>query len=382
MAPGGVYPKEPTKIYRQDANNVTITAADFDVAVRGTSGLPVFHQRVGNTFEFKRIIAGTNITLTSDADTITVNATNVGESNTASNVGSGSQVFLQKQGVDLQFRSIVGSGVINVAQGGQEITITSTAEANTASNLGATGARVYAQKTGVDLQFRRIRQGQGIIVQENVDDILVSAIPQKRLQDADNNTFIEVDGDGQGTLDTIEMRVGGKESVFLRTGYIKINGNTEATGTNDIGASVDITAGRSDGIANGGVLTLSGGRGGATNGNGGEVNIVSGEAGGGNANGGNINLTLARPMGTGVHGSVIIRNHLNERALEVASILGSTSHLKIAGTKISGMGSASDIEITPNGGKVKLGGIFFPSVDGTIGQFMPKNPQKYIGKPP
>ena len=352
----------------QDASSVTIDSADFDVVVRGITGLPLFHQRVGNTFEFKRVAAGNNITLMADPDTITISATNVGESNTGSNVGAGSQVFLQKSGVDLQFRSIVGSGVINVAQGGQELTITSTAEANTGSNLGSTGARVYAQKTGADLQFRRILQGQGIIVQENPDDITINAIPQKRLQDANNNTFIEVDQDGMGSLDTIEMRVGGQKAIEMMPGNINITGNTAANGTNDIGASVSISAGRSDGVANGGVLTISGGRGGSLNGNGGIVNIASGDGGGGNANGGDIHLTLSRPTGSGVYGSVIIRNNNNERALEIAN--AGTSYLKITGTKIAGFGSIEDIEFTPNGGKVKLSGLAYPSTDGTIGQIL------------
>lgn len=48
----------------------------------------------------------------------------VGESNSASNVGSGSNVFKQKTGVDLEFRSIIGTNNITATQNADDITLT------------------------------------------------------------------------------------------------------------------------------------------------------------------------------------------------------------------------------------------------------------------
>lgn len=150
-----------------------------------------------------------------------------GEVNTASNVGTGSQVFKQKVGVDLQFRSFLGGGSTVVAQGADEITITSPATENvtgantgsgiglfidkvasvlrfktieagtnvtltesdntvtinssggattTASNVGA-GAGVYKETVGSDLRLRSIRAGQSTSVVENTDDITIGTDP-------------------------------------------------------------------------------------------------------------------------------------------------------------------------------------------------------------
>lgn len=76
------------------------------------------------------LVAGTNITLTySDvANTLTVDATGGagGEANTASNLGAGNGVFAQKVGVDLQFKSLVAGSNVTLTPDANTITIAST----------------------------------------------------------------------------------------------------------------------------------------------------------------------------------------------------------------------------------------------------------------
>lgn len=95
-----------------------------------------------------------------------------GEANTASNLGTGTGIFKQKTGVDLELYSIKGGTNVSVGLVGNEIVIdsTDTGEANTASNVG-TGEGVFKQKTGVDLEFKTIKAGSNITLNSSANEI-------------------------------------------------------------------------------------------------------------------------------------------------------------------------------------------------------------------
>lgn len=61
-----------------------------------------------------------------------------GEANTASNVGGGNGIFYQKSGVDLQFRSLVAGSNISITSGATTLTINSTASGGSSRITGST----------------------------------------------------------------------------------------------------------------------------------------------------------------------------------------------------------------------------------------------------
>jgi hypothetical protein len=97
-----------------------------------------------------------------------------GEANNASNIGAGEGVFAQKNGVDLEFKSLLEGANVTISADSDEITIASAdpGEDNTGSSLGS-GAEVFKQKSGVDLQFRSLIDGIGASVTENTNDISI-----------------------------------------------------------------------------------------------------------------------------------------------------------------------------------------------------------------
>lgn len=93
----------------------------------GTGEGGVYKQKNGTDIELRTIKAGTNVTVTQNADDITIAATDTGEANTASNVGTGEGVFKQKTGADLEMKSLVAGANITITNNANDLTIAATA---------------------------------------------------------------------------------------------------------------------------------------------------------------------------------------------------------------------------------------------------------------
>lgn len=160
-----------------DADTVTVSA-NTTTATNVGSGSGVFKQLVGNNLELKSIKAGTNVILSADANEITVSSVDTGEVNTASNLGTGQGVFFDKLGVDLRLKSFVAGTNVSLSSTNNEITINAatTGEFNTASNLGS-GVGLFDNKTGVDLRFRSLKAGSNVAISNSVPGEVQISVP-------------------------------------------------------------------------------------------------------------------------------------------------------------------------------------------------------------
>lgn len=134
------------------------------------TGAGVFKELNAGTLKFYSFSAGTNVTITTGATEITINATGgggSGETNTMSSVGSGNSIFKQKTGVNFEIRSLSAGTNVTITTG-DTITINASSsggsgETNTASSVGV-GNSIFKQKSGVDLEFRSLSAGTNITI--------------------------------------------------------------------------------------------------------------------------------------------------------------------------------------------------------------------------
>jgi len=153
------------------------------------SGSGVYKEIVGTDIHLKSLKGVGNIQITENANEIEIDALTSGETNTASNVGTGFGVYKQKAGVDLEFYKLLAGSNINITQVSNDLVIAATGEANTADNVG-TGAIVYKEKAGVELRFKTLKEGSNITITTGSDEITIAAAAGS----GETNTITNVGG--------------------------------------------------------------------------------------------------------------------------------------------------------------------------------------------
>lgn len=133
-----------------------------------------------------------------------------GEANTGSNTGStGEGVFKAKAGIDLEFKKLVAGSNVTITGGTDAITIASTGgggggggsgETNTSSNVGTSGVGVFKQKTGVDFEFKKINAGSSkvTITDDTSDNEIDIDVAQGNI---DHNSLSNYSADQHRTID-------------------------------------------------------------------------------------------------------------------------------------------------------------------------------------
>jgi len=162
-----------------NGNLIFPTAGEANTASSLGTGEDIFKQKTGVNLEFRSIRGdGSTIAVSTIGDDIVISAPALGEDNTASNLPGGTGIFASKVGVDLQFKSLIAGTDITFVEGANTITIngSSSGEANTASNVGL-GNELFKNKSGVDLRFRTLIAGTGITLTNSIsgDEIVVAA---------------------------------------------------------------------------------------------------------------------------------------------------------------------------------------------------------------
>lgn len=154
------------------STNVVVSATNLD-----TSGAAaeLFVQNNAGVLEFKSLIAGSYIAITEGVSNIIINA-NSDVDITATNIGTtGVGVFNFDTGHILEFRNLVGSNNVGLTTDGTYITITSTNAVVSATNVDTSGAELFIQNNAGVLEFKSVLAGSYITITEGVSNIVISA---------------------------------------------------------------------------------------------------------------------------------------------------------------------------------------------------------------
>jgi hypothetical protein len=119
----------------QSATGITIATSGANTsAVNIGTGTGIFTSKSGDNIQLRSLKAGTgniNLTISASGTGNEVEFVNTAEINTASNVGTGTGLFAQKSTYDLQFKSLVAGSNVTITSSSTEVTIAAGSAPNT-----------------------------------------------------------------------------------------------------------------------------------------------------------------------------------------------------------------------------------------------------------
>lgn len=98
-----------------------------------------------------------------------------GSDTNATNVGTGTGVFRSRTGNTLSFKSLKPGSNVTISSTADEITLNASAANVTASNLGATGEGVFASKVGDNLGFKKLKAGTNVTLSSDSESITINS---------------------------------------------------------------------------------------------------------------------------------------------------------------------------------------------------------------
>ena len=165
-----------------NANDITLDVTGLLTALAnvGTGAGLVFRNITGTTANLKSIKAdGLGfVTVTNNADDITIGVAAIGDVNDGANVGTGAgQVFAGKIAHTLYFKTIKAgaSGLLTVTNNAQDVTLDITGILTAGANVGTGQGNVFRDITGTTINHKTLKQGTNVTITDNANDITISA---------------------------------------------------------------------------------------------------------------------------------------------------------------------------------------------------------------
>ena len=117
------------------------TTGEINTGSNIGAGQGVFKDKLGADMRFKTVVAGTGIAVTSDTDEIFIATTGTGSGDITggTSTGSGNAVFRDKSGANLRFRSLTAGTNVTLTQNADDIVVNAGTNALTLNSIADTG---------------------------------------------------------------------------------------------------------------------------------------------------------------------------------------------------------------------------------------------------
>jgi hypothetical protein len=187
---GGTNPANLREIKAGANIGVATIANDVVVSFTGTIPTAATAENVGAgdqvyvtgsdlPFNFRTLVAGTDIGITQSADELLIDFTGtIPAAATAQNIGTGDEVYVTGSDTPFDFRTLVAGTDIGITQSASELLIDFTGTipaAATAQNVGTGDADVYVTGSANPFDFRALVAGTNMTITEGVDTITFDA---------------------------------------------------------------------------------------------------------------------------------------------------------------------------------------------------------------
>jgi len=146
------------------------------VANVGTGAGLVYRDMTTNQINLKTIKAGTSVSVTNNADDITI-ANTAPEATTVANVGTGAGLsYRDMSGAQINLKTVKAGASVSVTNNADDITIANTAPENTTvANVGTGAGLVWKTPIVAGLvNLKTIKAGASVSVTNNADDITIA----------------------------------------------------------------------------------------------------------------------------------------------------------------------------------------------------------------
>lgn len=191
----------------------------------GVDGSGLASTKDGVDLPIKRIKAGDNMSITEGTNSIELDASVPIQS--IVNAGTGQDIFISVLNAAAQLKGLLaGTNITLSTDTNKNIVITCNAENNTASNIGSSGIGVFSQKVAEDLQFKNIAAGSNISISE--EDNIITITSDGPIEDFSN------EGGGTGLFKEVASKVASFKTLAAGSGISISDANDVITITSSL----------------------------------------------------------------------------------------------------------------------------------------------------